>query len=69
MSADYAAVLRGEPRRKVAVPLIYMSALTLIRNLTRDDRFADADLGSEVRRVLAALAKVQEELDRREDGR
>jgi hypothetical protein len=63
VSADYAMLLRPNAGQTVPVAFLYPAALSQIRRLTQDQRLTDVDLGAEVRLVLAAVERVQEELD------
>lgn len=69
MSAEYAALIRAEGVDTVPICRIYLTALTFIRSLLRDEGLDPEARLAEVSDVLIGLKRVQEELDLEEQTR
>nr|WP_221382770.1 hypothetical protein [Actinoplanes polyasparticus] len=65
LSGEYAALLRTGGEEVVQVSRIYLTALTLIRQLVRLDLLRPEERVVEIALVLAGLERVLEEQERR----
>jgi hypothetical protein len=63
-NAEYAAILRSSGTDVLPVVRIYVTALTLIRQLLRLEGLAAQDKLDEISLVFSGLERVQEDLDR-----
>lgn len=66
VNGEYAALLRAGGVDALPVVRIYVTALTLIRQLVRQPGLSDEQKLAEIGLVFSALERVQEDLDRAE---
>lgn len=66
MSAEYSAVLRRAGTDTVSISRVYITALTLVRTLVREEDMPAAETVAAIRDIFGALAAAQVELDTRE---